>query len=91
MMVDGKPFFRIPNTDQELGPYSKSETVTIRVSNPHYLRFSPLSIRVRGLRRSPGDAVKGLVESLVQKGILAPEETAIALKATTPPDPLDNP
>jgi hypothetical protein len=91
MMADGKPFFRIPNADQELGPYSESEAVTIRVSNPDYLRFFPPSIRVRGLRRSPGEAVKGLLESLIQKGILAPEEAANALKSTTPPAPLDNP
>ena len=91
MMADGKPFFRIPNADQELGPYSESEAVTIRVSNPDYLRFFPPSIRVRGLRRSPGEAVKGLLESLVQKGILAPEEAANALKSTSPPAPLDNP
>jgi hypothetical protein len=65
--------------------------VTIRVSNPDYLRFFPPSIRVRGLRRSPGEAVQGLLESLVQKGILAPEEAANALKSTTPSAPLDNP
>lgn len=91
MMADGKPFFRIPNAEQELGPFSESEAVTIRVSNPHYLRFFPPSIRVRGLRRSPGEAVKGLLESLIQKGILAPEEAANVLKSTTPPAPLDNP
>ena len=91
MMAYGKPFFRIPNAEQELGPFSESEAVTIRVSNPHYLRFFPPSIRVRGLRRSPGEAVKGLLESLIQKGILAPEEAANALKSTTPPAPLDNP
>lgn len=91
MMADGKPFFRVPNADQELGPYSESEAVTIRVSNPDYLRFFPPSIRVRGLRRSSGEAVKGLLESLVQKGILAPEEAANALKPTIPSDPLDNP
>ena len=91
MMADGKPFFRIPNADQELGPYSESETVTIRVSNPDYLRFFPPSIRVRGIRRSSGEAVKGLLESLVQKGILAPEEAANALQPTTPSAPLDNP
>ena len=90
-MADGKPFFRIPNADQELGPYSESETVTIRVSNPDYLRFFPPSIRVRGLRRSPDEAVQGLLESLVQKGILAPEEAANALKTTIPSAPLDNP
>ena len=65
--------------------------MTIRVSNPDYLRFFPPGIRVRGLRRSPGEAVKGLIESLVQKGILAPEEAAKALKSPTPSSPLDNP
>ena len=90
-LADGKPFFRIPNVDQELGPYSESEAVTIRVNNPDYLRFYPPNIRVRGLRRSPGEAVKGLLESLVQKGILAPEEAANAMKSTTPPASTDNP
>ena len=84
MTAGGKPFFRIPSSDKELAPYSESEAVTIRVSNPHFLRFFPPTIRVRGLRRSPGEAVKGLLESLVQKGILAPEEAARALEATSP-------
>ena len=91
LLANGKPFFRIPNADEELGPYSESEPVTIRVSNPDYLRFYPPKIRVRGLRRSPGEAVKGLLESLVQKGILAPEEAANAMKSTAPPVPSDNP
>jgi len=91
ILANGKPFFRIPNSEQELGPYSESEAVTIRVSNPDYLRFFPPSIRVRGLRRSPGEAVKGLLESLVQKGILAPEEAANAMKSTAPPVQSDNP
>ncbi len=91
LLANGKPFFRIPNADQELGPYSESEAVTIRVSNPDYLRFYPPNIRVRGLRRSPGEAVKGLLESLVQKGILAPEEAANALKSTAPPVSQDHP
>ncbi len=84
MTADGKPFFRIPSSDKELAPYSESETVTIRIRNPDYLRFYPPVIRVRGLRRSPAAAVKGLLESLVQKGILAPEEAARALEATSP-------
>ena len=91
MMADGKPFFRIPTADQELGPYTESGEVTIRISNPHYLRFFPPTIRVRGIRRSSGEAVKDLLESLVQKGILAPEEAANALKPATPPATLDNP
>ena len=84
MTVDGKPFFRIPSNGKELAPYSESESVTIRISNRDYLRFFPPRIRVRGLRRSAGDAVKGLLESLVQKGILAPEEAARAMEATSP-------
>ena len=91
LLTNGKPFFWIPHADQELGPYSESEAVTIRVSNPDYLRFYPPTIRVRGLRRSPGEAVKGLLESLVQKGILAPEEAANAMKSTAPPVPSDSP
>lgn len=89
--ADGKPFFRIPSSDKELAPYSESETVTIRVSNPDYLRFFPPRIRVRGLRRSPGEAIKGLLNSLVQKGILAPEEAANALSSTSPPVSSDKP
>jgi hypothetical protein len=91
LLANGKPFFRIPNAEEELGPYSESEPVIIRVSNPDYLRFYPPKILVRGLRRSPGEAVKGLLESLVQKGILAPEEAANAMKSTAPPVPSDNP
>ncbi len=90
-LANGKPFFRIPNADEELAPYGESEAVTIRVNNPDYLRFYPPSIRVRGLRRSPGEAVKGLLESLVQKGILAPEEAVKALNSTTPPVTTDKP
>ena len=91
LMANGKPFFRIPNAEQELEPYSESEAVTIRVSNPDYLRFFPPNIRVRGLRRSPEEAVKGLLESLVQKGILAPEEAANAMRSTAPPVTSDKP
>ncbi|MEC4679855.1 MAG: hypothetical protein VST67_04050 [Nitrospirota bacterium] len=89
--ADGKPFFRIPSSDKELAPYSESETVTIRVSNPDYLRFFPPRIRVRGLRRSPGEAIKDLLNSLVQKGILAPEEAANVLSSTSPPVSSDKP
>ena len=85
LMANGKPFFHVPNADQELGPYSESEAVVIRINNPDYLRFFPPSIRVRGLRRSPGEAVKGLLKSLIEKGILAPEEAANALKSTDLP------
>ncbi len=93
LLANGKPFFRIPSTGQELAPFGESEAVTIRVNNPDYLRFFPPSIRVRGLRRSADEAVKGLLESLVQKGILAPEEAANAMRSTAPPPavPPENP
>ncbi len=91
MTQDGKPFFRIPNAEQELGPFSESETVVIRVNNPDYLRFFPPNFRVRGIRRSSDEAVKGLLESLVQKGILAPEEAANAMRAPSPPVTSENP
>ena len=91
MTADGKPFFRVPSHEKELAPFSVSEPVTIRINNPNFRRYYPPSIRVRGLRHSPGEAVKGLLESLVQKGILAPEEAANALRSTTPPVASDNP
>ena len=87
----GKPFFRVPSSEQELAPFSVSEPVTIRVSNPNFHRYYPPTIRVHGLRRSAGEAVKGLLESLVKKGILAPEEAVKALNSTTPPAPADTP
>jgi hypothetical protein len=74
MTGDGKPFFRIPSTGKELPPYGESEPVMIRVTNPDYLRFFPPSVRVRGIRRSSEKAVKDLLETLVQKGLLSPEE-----------------
>ena len=66
MTGDGKPFFRIPSTGKELPPYGESEPVTIRVTNPDYLRFFPPVVRVRGIRRSSEKAVKDLLETLVQ-------------------------
>jgi len=82
MTGDGKPFFRIPNTGKELAPYGESEPVMIRVTNPDYLRFYPPSVRVRGIRRSSEKAVKDLLETLVQKGLVSPEE---AIRALEPP------
>lgn len=81
MTGDGKPFFRIPSTGKELPPYGESEPVTIRVTNPDYLRFFPPGVRVRGIRRSSEKAVKDLLETLVQKGLLSPEEAIKALES----------
>ena len=81
MTGDGKPFFRVPSTGKELPPYGESEPVTIRVTNPDYLRFYPPDVRVRGIRRSSDKAVRDLLESLVQKGVMSPEEARRALES----------
>ena len=81
MTADGKPFFRIPSTGTELAPYGESEPVTIRVTNPDFLRFYPPGVRVRGIRRSSDKAVKDLLETLVQKGVMSPEEARRALES----------
>jgi len=88
--VSGTLVFANPIVD-EFSDLSESEAMTILVSNPDFLRFYPPSIRVHGLRRSPGEAVKGLLGSLVQKGILASEEAANGMQSTSPPVPSDNP
>lgn len=77
---DGKPFFRIPSAGKEISPFGESDPITLRVSNPDFLRFFPPVVRVRGIRRTPEKAMKDLVESLVQKGLLSPEEAERALE-----------
>ena len=82
-MSDGKPFFRIPHSGKELPPFSESESVTIRVSNPDFLRFFPPGFRVRGLRRSPGESTKELLQDLVQRKVISPEEAVRALESSS--------
>jgi hypothetical protein len=87
MTGDGKPFFRIPTRGKELPPYGESEPVTIRVTNPDFLRFYPPGVRVRGIRRSSEKAVKDLVDTLVQKGLMSPEEARRALESPSSGSP----
>jgi hypothetical protein len=87
MTGEGKPFFRIPSTKKELPPYGESEPVTIRITNPDFLRFFPPGVRVRGIRRSSDKAVKDLLETLVQKGLLSPEEAMRALETPSSSTP----
>jgi len=86
-MGDGKPFFRIPHTGKELPPFAESQSVTIRVSNPDFLRFFPPGIRVRGLRRSSDESAKNLLENLVQRGLISPEEAVRALESSSSNSP----
>ncbi len=83
MTADGKPFFRIPSAGKELPPFGESQPVTIRVSNPDFLRFYPPGVRVRGIQRSSEKTMRDLLDTLVQKGLLSPEEATRALE--TPP------
>ncbi|WP_342348567.1 hypothetical protein [uncultured Nitrospira sp.] len=80
MTGDGKHFFRIPSQRKDLPPYGESETVTIRVTNPDFLRFYPPGVRVRGIRRSSEKAAKDLLDNLVQEGLLSPEDATRALE-----------
>lgn len=80
MTGDGKHFFRIPSNSKDLPPYGESEAVTIRVMNPDYLRFYPPGVRVRGIRRSSEKAVKDLLDTLEQKGLLSSEDAMRALE-----------
>ena len=82
-MSDGKPFFRIPHSGKELPPFGESQAVTIRVNNPDFLRFFPPGIRVLGHRRSSGESTQDLLENLVQKGVLSPEEAVRALESSS--------
>jgi hypothetical protein len=80
---EGKPFFRVPHTEKDFPPYGESEPVTIRVINPDFLRFFPPGVRVLGIRRSSDKAVKDLLEALVKKGVLSPEEAAMTLESSS--------
>ena len=81
-LQNGKLFFRVPSSEKELPPFGESESITIRVNNPDYLRFYPPRMLVKGIRRTANAAVKDLLESLMQKGILHPEEAARALESS---------
>lgn len=77
MTQDGKVFFRIPEGESsELSPYSESPTIAVRIRNPDLLRVAPPTLRVHGIRKSPGRAVEKLRDTLLQKGVLSPEEAA---------------
>ncbi len=80
MTGDGKHFFRIPGQRKDLPPYGESEAVTIRLTNPDFLRFYPPTVRVRGIRRSSEKAAKDLLDNLVQEGLFSPEDAMRALE-----------
>ncbi len=80
---DGKPYFQIPvNNKKDLGPFAESESVTLMLDNPNYLRFFPPKLQVRGLRRESSESVQGILDTLVNKGILTPDEATRAREAS---------
>lgn len=81
----GKPYFRVPIADgPDLAPFAESGPITVQLDNPDFLRFFPPILRVRGIRRSPEKSMKQLLDTLVEKGVLTPEE---AEEALAPPIP----
>ena len=81
---DGRPYFQIPvDNKKDLGPYAESEPLTLMLDNPDYLRFFPPTLQVRGLRRESSESVQGLLDTLVDKGILTPDEAARAREASS--------
>ena len=71
----GKPYIRIPEGDSlELGPYSESKSVEIKILNPDLFRLAPPTLQVWGVRKTETKKIKELGQVLIQKGILTQEE-----------------
>ena len=79
---DGRPYFQIPvGAKKDLAPYAESESITIELDNPDYLRFFPPTLQVRGKRRVSSESVQGLLDTLVNKGIITSDEASQALES----------
>jgi hypothetical protein len=83
---DGKPYFRVPISGNQLAPFGESDPAIVRLRNSYYtIVFTP-SFRVFGKPvREPrpptapappaqGDALNRLVELLIKKGVLTRDE-----------------
>ena len=82
---DGRPYFQIPaGAKKDLAPYAESESITIELDNPDYLRFFPPTLQVRGMRRVSSESVQGLLDTLVNKGLITPDEASQALESPSP-------
>ncbi len=86
-MEDGRPFFQIPvGKKKDLAPYAESESITLELDNPDYLRFYPPTLQVRGVKRVSSKSVQELVETLLNKGVLTTDEAAQALESSSAPE-----
>ena len=82
---EGKPYFYVPMGDRsELEPYGESEAFELEIRNPDLLRLYPPVLRVRGVRRTASQAHQEMLRTLVDQGVLTPEEARDALGS--PPD-----
>ena len=80
-MEDGKPYFRVPVDGQaELPPYGESEIFTIEIKNPDLLRLYPPVLRVRGIRKTASQNFQGALQTLIQEGVVTPEEAQKAME-----------
>lgn len=77
---DGKPYFRVTVDGQaELPPYGESELFPIEIKNPDLLRLYPPVLRVRGIRKTASHEFQGALQTLIQEGVVTPEETTRAM------------
>jgi hypothetical protein len=78
---DGKPYYRVPvNGQAELPPFGESEMFTIEINNPDLLRLYPPVLRVRGIRKTPSHKFQGALQTLIEQGVLTPEEAKKAME-----------
>ncbi len=78
---DGKPYYRVPvNGQAELPPYGESEMFTIEINNPDLFRLYPPVLRVRGIRKTPSHTFQGALQTLIQQGVVTPEEANKAME-----------
>ena len=77
---EGEPYFRVPvGGRSELEPFGESEPFIIEIQNPDLLRLYPPVLRVRGIRRTASQDFQNVLQTLVRKGVLTPEEARDAL------------
>jgi len=77
---EGKPYFRVPVDGQaELPPFGESESFSIEIKNPDLLRLYPPVLRVRGIRKTASHTFQGALQTLIQEGVVTPEEAQKAM------------
>lgn len=80
---DGKPYFHVPVEDENvLPPFGESESITIEIDNPDLLRLYPPVLRVRGIRKTTSQDFQKTLQTLIQQGVLTPEEARNALNSS---------